>query len=173
MLLLHVTTLALSLATTLPCSRSLRAAFPSNLGVPFQMSSDKVSRTHKLISARSKSGYYNGNPDILEGSGSIEQDEIGIVWVICFKKTLETAAQDDLLYMMKSGRKSASSAIPSSYYEHSAESGAYAMAMDCGNLYDCHHSNFTVRAFHGQNLIIYGDNSQTHSTTSVTETGRR
>ncbi|KAH8983048.1 hypothetical protein EDB86DRAFT_3085689 [Lactarius hatsudake] len=74
------------------------------------MSSDKVSRTH----TRSKSGYYNGNPDILEGSGSIEQDEIGIVWVICFKKTLETAAQDDLLYMMKSGRKSASSAIPSS-----------------------------------------------------------
>ncbi|KAH8999634.1 hypothetical protein EDB86DRAFT_650628 [Lactarius hatsudake] len=52
MLLLHVTTLALSLATTLPCSRSLRAAFPSNLGVRFQMSSDKVSRTHSNLATQ-------------------------------------------------------------------------------------------------------------------------
>ncbi|KAH9160438.1 hypothetical protein EDB89DRAFT_2081800 [Lactarius sanguifluus] len=42
--MLHVTTLA----TTPPCSRSLRAAFASNLGVRSQMSSDKVSRTHNL-----------------------------------------------------------------------------------------------------------------------------
>ncbi|KAH8992323.1 hypothetical protein EDB86DRAFT_3179133 [Lactarius hatsudake] len=172
MLLLHVTTLALSLATTLPCSRSLHAAFPSNLGVQFQMSSDKVSHTHSNLATQALIRVDLSMQQV-QGSGSIEQDEIGIVWVICFKKTLETAAEDDLLYVMKSGRKSASSAIPSSYYEHSAESGVYAMAMDCGNLYDSHHSNFTVRAFHGQNLIIYGDNSQTHSTTSVTETGRR
>ncbi|KAH9163415.1 hypothetical protein EDB89DRAFT_1912678 [Lactarius sanguifluus] len=83
--MLHVTTLA----TTPPCSRSLRAAFASNLGVRSQMSSDKVSRTHNLETQALIRVDLSAQQ--VRDSGLIEQDEIGIVWVICIKKTIGTS----------------------------------------------------------------------------------
>ncbi|KAH9170690.1 hypothetical protein EDB89DRAFT_1907533 [Lactarius sanguifluus] len=146
--MLHVTTLA----TTPPCSRSLRAAFASNLGVRSQMSSDKVSRTHNL--ATQALIRVDLSAQQVRDSGSIEQDKIGIVWVICIKIVILTAPHESQTLAFNY----ASLALNNSFFLHHLTAGTRMIAII---------SNFTVRVLHGQNLITYGDDSQTHSTTTT------